>query len=172
MKRAAVLACAFAFLLQSAVLPAAAKRVSDSTGVISVELPKGWRVEKNLTDCQKLNLIGASHSGLVSNIGLVTKNARNLTLDIIAKGIEKNPSILDPGCKIVSHGKTKLGGVPALVYVCESAPVPKTTTSQFETVIAIKGRTVYLLSYSASKAFFREDRPAFETVTKSLKWVK
>jgi hypothetical protein len=172
MKRAIVLACALALLLQSVAMSAAGKRVTDATGAISVEVPKGWSVEKNMAECQKLNIVGPSHSGLCSAVSLVTKNAEKLTLEIIAKGIEKNPSVLDPGCKIVSRSKTKLGGVAALVYVCDSAPVPKMPASRFEAVIAIRNKTAYLLTYSASKGFFKADRAALDTVTKSLKWVK
>ncbi len=173
MKRVILLGCALAVLLQSIAIAAAPpKRVKDSTGAISVELPKGWSVEKNLAECQKLNIIGPSHSSLCSSISLVTKNAEKLTLEIIARGIEKNPSVLDPGCKIVSHGKTKLGGIEALVYVCDSAPAPKMPASRFEVIIALRSKTAYLLTYSANKDFFKTDRPAFETVTKSLKWVK
>jgi hypothetical protein len=172
MKRAIVLACAVALLFQSVALPAAPKRVTDSTGAVSVEVPKGWSIEKNLADCQRLNIVGPSHNSLCSSVGLVTKNAEKLTLEIVAKGIERNPSVLDPGCKIISHSRTKLGGVPALVYVCDSAPVPKMPASRFEVTIAIKNKTAYLLTYSAHRDFFKTDRPAFETVTKSLKWVK
>jgi hypothetical protein len=171
MKRALILTLALTFVLPAA-LGAAGKRVNDSTGAISVEIPKGWSVEKNMADCQKLNVVGPSHSGLCSDISLVTKNAAKLTLEIVAKGIEKNPSVLDPGCKIVSHAKTKLAGVDALVYVCDSAPDPKMPPSRFEVIIAIRNKTAYLLTYSAHKDFFKADRPAYETVTKNLKWLK
>lgn len=172
MKQATVLVCAMAILMQSIAIASAPVRIKDSTGAISVELPKGWSVERNLADCQKLNIVGLSHSGLYSNISLVTRNAEKLTLEIVARGIEKNPSVLDPGCKIVSRGKTKLGGVDALVYVCDSAPAQNMPPSRFEVVIAIRNKIAYLLTYSAHKDFFKTDRSAFESVTKSLKWVK
>lgn len=44
--------------------------------------------------------------------------------------------------------------------------------SRFEVVIAIRNKIAYLLTYSAHKDFFTADRVAFETVTKSLKWLK
>jgi len=172
MTRAIVLACALAFVLQCAGIATAPVRIKDSTGAISVELPKGWSVENNLADCQKLNIVGLSHGGLYSNISLVTRNAEKLTLPVVAKGVEKNPSVLDRGCRIVSSGKTKLGGVDALVYVCDSAPAPKMPPSRFEVVIAIRNKIAYLLTYSAHKDFFKADRGAFETVTKSLKWLQ
>lgn len=172
MKRAIVSACVLAVVLHCVATAAAPTRINDSTGAISVELPKGWSVEHNLADCQKLHIAGPSHGGLVSDISLVTKNAAKLTLPIVAKGIEKNPSVLDPGCKIVSSSKTKLGGVDALLYVCDSAPAPNMPPSRFEVVIAIRNKIAYLLTYSAHKDFFTADRVAFETVTKSLKWLK
>ena len=170
-KRGLVVVCALALLLQSAGPLAAGKRATDTSGAVSVEIPKGWRVDRNLADCVKLTLLGTAHKGVYSYITLVTKKADKLSLDTVAKGIEKDPSILDKGCKIISHSTTKLGGTPALAYMCESAPAPSGAVVWFETVIAIRGKTAYLLSYSAAKDFFKVDKPALDTVMKSFKWV-
>lgn len=170
------MALALLVALQSAVLSAApsvaGKRIKDSTGALSMVVPKDWSVEKTMADCQKLNIVGPSHKGLCSDITLVTKNGENLTLDIVSKGVEQDPSKLDRGCKIISHSKTKLGGAPALVYVFESAPVPNMPTTWSEVRISIKNKTAYLLTFSASKEFFKTDRAVFETVLKSFKWLK
>ncbi|MGA7900342.1 MAG: PsbP-related protein [Nitrososphaeraceae archaeon] len=145
---------------------------------IQVLHPISWKpVEKNTASGQVVEFIPAvenEHQPLMPFVTLSLENMNKKITDLnsltnqnmqIAKGI--------PGFHLINSSNTVLSEVPAhkIIYTFTS-PIPIPSEFQSMNIWAIKGNSVYTISYSETKSEYLKHIPAIEKMVRSFVIVK
>jgi hypothetical protein len=171
-KRFVILAVVLAVVLS--VSPAWSKtvRATDSTGALSVVVPNGWKENKSGAGGTKLILVGPKHEGFTTNINLMIEKVPAMSLADYEKLSKRNAPKMMDNYKLLSSRGTTLGGVPARQWVCTGSGGNPIRHAKCRNAFGIKDGTAYILTFTSLEAYYDKHVGAFDSVVKSLKWLK